>query len=67
MSNDSELSFDNINILNPFIQIKQTQIPVTFILFIIMFINSFIMIIINYREFLIFKPRQIHIEILSES
>jgi len=35
MSNDSELSFDNINILNPFIQIKQTQIPITLTLIIL--------------------------------
>jgi len=35
MSNDSELSFDNINILNPFIKIKQTQISITFILIIL--------------------------------
>jgi len=38
MSNHSELSFDNINILNPFVQIKQTQIPITFILIILILI-----------------------------
>jgi len=40
MSNDSELSFDNINLLNPFIQIKQTQIPIVLILIILALITS---------------------------
>jgi len=54
MSNDSELSFDNINILNPFIQIKQTQIPI-------------IKLVFEFKKYLIFKPRQIHIEIVPEN
>jgi len=67
ISNDSELSFDNINILNPFIQIKQTQISVTLILIIFTFIYLIIMIIFKFRKFLIFKPWQIRIEIEPES
>jgi len=51
ISNDSELSFDNINILNLFIHIKQTQIPVTLILIIFTFIYLNIMIIIKYRKY----------------
>jgi len=54
MSNDSELSFDNINILSPFIQIKQTQIPI-------------IKLVFEFKKYLIFKPRQIHIEIVPEN
>jgi len=61
ISNDSELSFDNINVLNPFIQIKQSQIPVTLILIKFAFIFLIIMIIIKFRNFLIFKPWQIRI------
>jgi len=52
ISNDSELSFDNINILNPFVQIKQTEIPVMLILIIFTFIYLIIMIIIKFRTFL---------------
>jgi len=51
ISNDSELSFDNINILNPFIQIKQTQISVTLILIIFTFIYLIIRIIFKFRKF----------------
>jgi len=58
ISNDSELSFDNINVLNPFIQIKQTQIPVTLILIIFTVIYIIIMVIIKFRTFLIFNPWQ---------
>jgi len=67
ISNDSELSLDNINILNVFIQIKQTQIPVTLILIIFTFVYLIIMIIIKFRKFLIFNPWQIRIEIEPES
>jgi len=66
MSNDSELSFDNINILNSFIQIKQTQIPITLILIILTLI--YVLLVLKFKKYLIFKPRQIHIEnIMSEN
>jgi len=47
MSNDSELSFDNINILNPFTQIKQTQIPITLILIILTLIYVTITLVLK--------------------
>jgi len=67
MSNDSELSFDNINILNTFIQIKQTQIPTTLILIILTLIHVIITLVFKFKKYLIFKPRQIHIEITPEN
>jgi len=67
MSNDSELSFDNINILNPFIQIKQTQIPITLILIILTLIYVIFTLVFKFKKYLIFKPRQIHIEITPEN
>jgi len=67
MANDSELSFDNINILNPFIQIKQTQIPITFILIMLILIYVIITLVFKVKKYLIFKPRQIHIEIAPEN
>jgi len=66
MSNGLELSFDNINILNPFIQIKQTQIPITFILIMLILRYVIITLVIKFKKYLIFKPRQIHIEITSK-
>jgi len=67
MSNDSELSFDNINILNPFIQIKQTQIPITLILIILILIYVIITLVFKFKKYLTFKPRQIHIEKTPEN
>jgi len=67
MSNDSELSFDNINILNPFIQIKHIQIPLTFILIMLILIYVIITLVFKFKKYLIFKPRQIHIEITPEN
>jgi len=49
MSNDSELSFDNINILNPFTQIKQTQIPITFILIMLILIYLIITLVFKFK------------------
>jgi len=51
ISNDSELSFDNINILNPFIQRKKCQIPVTSILIIFIIMYLIIMVLIKYGKF----------------
>jgi len=67
MSNDSEVSFDNINILNPFVQIKQTQIPITFILIILILIYVIITLVFKFKKYLIFKPRQNHIDITPEN
>jgi len=67
MSNDSELSFDNINILNPFIQIKQTQIPITFILIMLILIYVIITLVFKFKKYLIFKPRQIPENNMSEN
>jgi len=67
MSNDSELSFDNINILNPFIQIKQTQIPKVLILIILTLLYVIITLVFKFKKYLIFKPRPIHIEIAPEN
>jgi len=67
MSNDSELSFDNINILNPFIQIKQKQIPITLILIILTLIYVPITLVFKFKKYLMFKPRQIQIEITPEN
>jgi len=67
MSNDSELSFDNINILNPFTQIKQTQVPITLILIILTLIYLIITLVFKFRKYLICNPRKIHIEINPES
>jgi len=67
MSNDPELSFDNINILNTFIQIKQTQIPTTLILIILTLIYVIITLVLKFKKYLIFKPRQIQIEITPEN
>jgi len=61
MSNDSELSFDNINILNPFIQIKQTQIPIKLILIILTLIYVIITLVFKFNKYLIFQPRKIYI------
>jgi len=67
VSNDSELSFDNINILNLLIQIKQTQVPITLILIILTLIYFIITLVFKFRKYLKCKPRQIHIEINPES
>jgi len=67
MSNDSELSFDNINILNPFIQIKKTQISIKFILIMLILIYAIITLVFKFKIYLIFKPRKIHIEITPEN
>jgi len=67
LSNDSEVSFDNINILNPFIQIKQTQIPITLKLIILTYIYYIYTLIFKLKKYLICKPRQIHIEINPEN
>jgi len=53
MSNDLELSFDNINILNPFIQIKQTQFPITLILIILTIIFVIITLVFKFKKYLI--------------
>jgi len=50
MSNDPELSFDNINILNTFIQIKQTQIPTTLILIILTLIYVIITLVLKFKK-----------------
>jgi len=49
MSNDSELSFDKINILNRFIQIKQSQIPITLILIILTLIYVIITLVKKFK------------------
>jgi len=49
MSNDSKLSFDNINTLSPFIQIKQTQIPITLILIMLTLIYIIIIITLGFK------------------
>jgi len=67
MSNDPERSFDNINILNPFIQIKQTQIPITLVLIILTLIYLITTLVFKLKKYLIWKPRQIHIEIYPEN
>jgi len=67
MSDDSDLSFDNINILNTFIQIKQTQIPITFILIILILIYVIITLVFKFKKYIIYKPRQIHIEITPQN
>jgi len=67
MSNDSELLFDNINILTPFVQIKQTQVPITLILIILTSIYLITTLVFKFKKNRICKPRQIHIEINPES
>jgi len=69
MSNDSELSFDNINILNPFIQIKKTEVPITLIQIILTtsIIYLIVTLVFKFKKYLICKPRQIHIEISVEN
>lgn len=67
MSNDSELSFDNINMLNPLIQIKHTQIPVSLILILLTLLYLIISLLIKFRKYLICKPREIQIETNPEN
>jgi len=58
LSNNSELSLDNINILNPFIKINNTKMSLTFILLILIIIYLIFLLIINYKHVILFVTKK---------
>jgi len=58
LSNNSELPLDNINILNPFIKINNTKISLTFILLILIIIYLIFLLIIKYKNSILFVTKK---------
>ncbi len=62
LSNNSELSLDNINILNPFIKIKNTKISISFILLILIIIYLISLTILKYKNIFLTKKQRPELE-----
>jgi len=57
-SNNSELTLDNINIINPFIKINNTKISISFILLIFIIIFLIFILNIKHRNFIFVTKKQ---------